>query len=56
MATVRVEGRPDVVGVEAMGRPRAACCGFVVDDNVCARGSKRGAIEVESSVDLGVGR
>ena len=53
---VRVEGRPDVVGVKAMGRPRAACCGFVVDYDVCARGSKRGAVEVESTVDLGVGQ
>ncbi len=56
METVGVEGRSDVPSVESMGVPGATGFRFVMDDDVCAGGSKGGAVKIKGSIYLGVGR
>ena len=55
VAPVVFRGATDVPAVDAVGGPSASMVGCIVHKDFCARRSKRGAIEIEGSVELGFG-
>ena len=55
VATVGIHGGAKIPAVEAVGRPGFAVFGFFVGYDAAAWWTERCAVEIEGTVDLGVG-